>query len=90
LKFDVLIRSPIKKNIFRCIFSKEKKISDNKSFEIEMFWFSDELFRFAIDIKFGGDDHAGPELELNILGLTFAMKIYDHRHWNYENNSWEE
>lgn len=35
-------------------------------------------------------DHAGMKLSFNILFLHFDFSIYDCRHWDYENNCWEE
>jgi hypothetical protein len=34
-------------------------------------------------------DHAGICLEISMLGLTIAFRIYDNRHWDYENDRWE-
>ena len=33
-------------------------------------------------------DHAGPGIIIEILGIYFAAKLYDHRHWDWDNNTW--
>lgn len=33
-------------------------------------------------------DHAGLQVELEVLGLWFDFIIYDHRHWDYDNDCW--
>lgn len=79
-----------KKNIFKSFFSFEKTICKNKSFELEVYYHNYDLLGFTIDLSFTGSDHAGPKLEICFLGLTAEITIYDHRHWNYENDTWEE
>ena len=34
-------------------------------------------------------DHAGPRIELGLLGYEFCIRIYDTRHWDYALNTWE-
>ena len=34
-------------------------------------------------------DHAGIDFNITILGLEFMYGTYDHRHWDYENDTWE-
>ena len=73
-------------------FSKDRTItlSDNKSFECQIAqWEMYNLFDFELALIWWGQDHAGPSLTVEILGLMFNVKIYDHRHWDHENNKWE-
>lgn len=34
-------------------------------------------------------DHAGFTFELTVLGASLYFKIYDNRHWDYEENNWK-
>ncbi len=34
--------------------------------------------------------HAGIFLAVSLLGFEAVFDFYDHRHWNYEKNCWEE
>lgn len=68
---------------------KDVKLSENKNFEIQISRFErSHLLDVAIDLGWWGRDHAGPELDLNVLGYMFNAKIYDSRHWNYDEHRW--
>ena len=34
--------------------------------------------------------HAGLSLEIGLLGYCLNFDLYDSRHWDYENNCWED
>jgi hypothetical protein len=34
--------------------------------------------------------HAGPGFHFEFLGFCLFLNIYDNRHWNYEEEKWEE
>ncbi|NBS67678.1 hypothetical protein EBT31_02030 [bacterium] len=34
------------------------------------------------------EDHAGIWLELDLLGYGAELRLYDFRHWDYENKCW--
>ena len=68
----------------------EKHIAAHKYFELQFSQFGlDQLIEFDLDLNWRGHDHAGPRLELSLFGYFFAVKIYDNRHWNYDENRWE-
>jgi hypothetical protein len=68
---------------------KDVRLSSNKNFEIQISKFqADNLLDIAIDLQWWGRDHAGPELDINVFGYMFNVKIYDSRHWNYDENRW--
>ena len=66
-----------------------KRLTENKSFEIETFVDSEHLFQLQFCFRFTGRDHAGPSFELVLFCVGLAMRIYDNRHWDYETNDWE-
>ena len=69
---------------------KDVKLSENKNFEIQISRFErSHLMDVAVDLRWWGQDHQGPELDLNLLGYMFNVKIYDSRHWNWEKNRWK-
>lgn len=43
-------------------------------------------FNFALTFR---QDHAGIRLELGLLGRNICAQIYDARHWNRNENRWE-
>jgi hypothetical protein len=68
---------------------KDVKLSKHKNFEIQISRFeSSYLLDMSVDLTWWGRDHAGPELDLNLFGYMFNVKIYDSRHWNYQEHRW--
>jgi len=63
-------------------------LSKNKSLEVE-FLAEDTWFEFYIAL-IRHQDHAGFNLRIAVLRLSFNLKLYDNRHWDYENNEYEE
>lgn len=69
---------------------KDIKLSKNKNFEIQISRFeARELLNVNMDLRWQGQDHAGPELDVNVFGFMFNVKIYDSRHWNYDEHRWK-
>lgn len=68
----------------------DKKLSNHKFFEIETFVDSEHILEFQMDLRLNGRDHAGPSITLTLFSLGVSARIYDHRHWDYENNCWED
>ena len=61
-----------------------KRLTENKGFEIELLMHKEwSWFEFVFNWT-RCCDHAGPGLRVEILGICFAVKIYDFRHWNYD------
>lgn len=69
----------------------DKSVSKNKAFSIQFSRWATawEIFHISIDTQLSGHDHAGLELQLEILGFFFDMRLYDKRHWDYEKGTWE-
>lgn len=47
------------------------------------------IFCFKFEWTFR-QDHAGPWLEFGLFGYNIMINVYDSRHWDYENDKWEE
>jgi hypothetical protein len=73
------------------IFYWDELITKNKAFSIQ---FDKGLWGGCfpiIGINFNYwlyQDHAGPKLELQLLGLTLILNLYDRRHWHYDQGRW--
>lgn len=67
------------------------KVMENKSIELQISKFSQalDLLNIRFGTNFTGEDHAGPNLEITVWKFFFAVKLYDHRHWDYDANDWE-
>lgn len=71
------------------LFFEVYPLSKNKHLEVQVAWFAwQTIFSLHISTNWQGRDHAGPELEIDIFGLTLSIKIYDNRHWNYQEKRW--
>ena len=68
----------------------DRQLSANKNLEIQISKFeATDLIDLGLDLRWWGHDHAGPELDINIMGYMFNIKIYDGRHWNWDANRWQ-
>lgn len=68
---------------------KSWNISKNKNLEIQLSrWDIDHVLDFKFNGYWYGRDHAGPSLQIDILGLYFYIGIYDRRHWDYKLGKW--
>lgn len=84
------INNPWKtKSDFSNIYCFNKQIADTKSFEFEVFKNSTCLIEVQLDFRLKGRDHAGISATIILFGFGFGARIYDHRHWDYEKNTWE-
>lgn len=78
----------LKKTSLKYLFFRDYIISENKSLEIEVISGSDNLISIEMDFRISGRDHAGASICFSIFGFEINFRIYDHRHWDYKNNTW--
>lgn len=71
---------------------KDWSLSKNKNAEIQIskWGLADSLMEFVIDLRWRGHSHAGPNISMEIGGYFFCIRLYDHRHWNYKKNDWDD
>ena len=87
IKIRIEIQNPWSRDIFKnlgCIFGR---LTRHKSWELEHTVYDGTLFDFNFEWTRRGD-HAGLEIVLGVLTYGIRFRIYDHRHWDYENNRW--
>ena len=72
-------------------FWQDWSITKNKHIEIQIGNWRKLISLFELDMRTftTGHDHAGPSFELTILWFFVMIKIYDRRHWDYDNHMWE-
>jgi DNA-binding helix-hairpin-helix protein with protein kinase domain len=67
-----------------------RDVGEFKAFEWQTDYFGwSNLFGLGLDLIPTGSDHAEVGFSLTILGFMVEAKIYDSRHWDSENNTWE-
>ena len=88
INIHLCLSNPWKRDCFKNLLCYGGKISQNKSWEFELYQHNYEIVKAVTQLTFNRD-HAG--FTLNIALFTFGIEftIYDTRHWNYETNSWE-
>lgn len=73
---------------FENLFNRSGLIGKHKAWEFEVTRYSYDFAKISFRWTFR-KDHAGPSLELCLLGYSVQFQIYDGRHWDYENGCWE-
>lgn len=58
-------------------------------FEVEKFRHDTSYFDFIVRWT-KNIDHAGLKVHLEFFSYFLAVDIYDNRHWNYEEECWED
>ena len=66
------------------------RLSKNKGIEYEIFWDKHlyKWFNFQFDIS-RKCDHAGILFDLQLLWLNLTINFFDFRHWDYDENCWD-
>ena len=65
------------------------QVAKHKFLEVQLDRF-DEWDWFSFKIEWTRKrDHAGFEIYAELVGFVFILNLYDHRHWDYDNNRWE-
>ena len=89
--FNFAITNPLPwKGKERFDYCSNYTLTTNKSLEFQFSkWPVYHIFNIRLDTNWIGSDHAGISFEIEILGVMLHINLYDHRHWDYENNTWE-
>lgn len=74
------------------VISRNWSLTRNKSLEIQLSWWARKttLLSVSLDAPLRGRDHAGADLELDLLGLEFGLRLYDRRHWDHGTEDWQQ
>lgn len=82
------IHNPFTTNEFDNLWCGAWNLTKNKTLEAEVFHHN-TLIGFHLDIRFWGQDHAGPSISLALFNYEFSIGIHDNRHWDHDKNDWE-
>lgn len=88
LEFNLVLENPWGKDVFKNRWDTTKKLWGHKFLEAQLFQFNKEVFGLRSRLDWRGRDHAGPSLEIILFRHTLSIRIYDSRHWDYDNNCW--
>jgi hypothetical protein len=79
-----------KLEIFKSYFTRTGKVSTNKYWEIQSYFYNFYMLELSVHFKWSGYSHAGPTVEIGIFGYYLVCKVYDCRHWDHVANKWSE
>jgi hypothetical protein len=89
IKIKIETKLPYLFNYWNNIYNTSIKFSQNKYGEIQL-TFANNL-KTGINInKYIHNDHTPFNIEISIVGFTIVFTVFDNRHWNDENNKYEE
>lgn len=91
INFSLSIRNPFaEKGFYEDLYSNNRPIESiaNKYWEFNVAK-TDTLITLALAIT-SKEDHAGIYIVFGLAGYRAEFNIYDSRHWDYDNNTWEE
>lgn len=87
INFQVSISNPWSTGFdnIKCWYGKT--FVKHKYWECEILKTNDIVFmQFSITHR---RDHAGVRFEVGLVGYNLSVNIYDNRHWNEKNGTWE-
>lgn len=87
--FSFFIANPWIKHGFSICADWHGSITRYKHWEIEVYHYRESLVELKIRLELSGSHHAGPSIQLGLLGYIVSAKIYDTRHWSDKSNTWE-
>lgn len=73
---------------FHTYYLKEKKITENTGYGLQIFRYRDVFIGCQIDISWRGISYAGFYIDFTLFGRTLSFNIHDTRCWNYKTNTW--
>ena len=101
IKFKILyswISKPIDNKAKEAQVNLHLYLEPKIDFKIDLAQDDTNIFNFYINLfglfffqicKDKKTDHAGFWFNMKILGIEFYYRIYDIRHWDWENDTWE-
>lgn len=89
IKLKINFPSLVKGPSFRNFWSRSFRAFGTRCIEIQLFQYGIQLLDIDLDLEFTGSDHAGPRLELGVLGYYVSIGFPESRHWNPITDDWE-
>jgi hypothetical protein len=83
------LRNPLRHSPFRNHWVWSKKVTQHKVWEVQVSQYAYNFLELQANLAWWGEDHAGPRITINILGLTLDICVYDTRSWDDVTNSWK-
>lgn len=88
INFSFSLSNPFIKEGFDTVWNFGRQLTTHKFLEVETYRHRHILIEFNVAITFR-TDHAGIVVGVGLFGYVAHFTIYDHRHWDEENNNWK-
>ena len=80
IRFNAALLNWRKPCEFKSLYQRAWVVSANRTLELQLYRYDYELLSFSVDLHWKGESHAGPEIELNLLGWNFRIGLPNNRH----------
>lgn len=88
ITFSISIANPFKYKEFRNLWHRSCAVTQDRTLEVQIYRYAYNLLEFGLDLRWWGLSHAGPRLELGILGYTVDISLPCNHHWDSETQDW--
>jgi hypothetical protein len=86
----IAIRNPWSHRPFRNLWCGIWTLGRHRSLEIQTYRYAWNLAEFDLELVWWGESHAGPKLEVNLLGWGIILSLPSNHHWDHEHHCWEK
>lgn len=86
ITFNFLISNPWS-NTWDLVWGKSGLLTTHKAWELNLYR-TNQFIEVYFMLNFNCD-HAGIKFNISLFGYTLEYTVYDTRHWDYDNNTWE-
>ena len=86
---NISIQNPWTYKPWQVIWQHIWPVTKHRTLEICIDRYANDIIALKFNTTWRGHDHAGPYCEIRVLGLGFTISLPDNRHWDYNDNYWE-
>jgi hypothetical protein len=90
ITFNISIANPFKYKEFRNLWHRSWAVTQDRTVEVQIYRYTYNLLEFGLDLRWWGDDHAGPKFELGVLGWYVEIGLPSNHHWDRNTSKWEQ
>ena len=83
------IRNPWPHGEFQSLWSRQWSVTKHRTLEIQTYRYAWNLVMIDLELAWWGQSHAGPELEVSLLGWGLRVGLPSNHHWDHERHCWE-
>ena len=89
MNLHIAIRNPWPHPEFQNFWARSWPVGPHRTLEIQFYRYAWNLAEFSVNLAWWGESHAGPELEIGLLGWNIRVALPSNHHWDHERHCWE-